>query len=117
MSDIRDPETDQAAPIPNDGPSAHDLVIADLQDRKEHGLRKYNSLLQPFNGRDSVLDAYEEAQDLVVYLANLLEEQKNSIRVRIVHCSSVEYEHREHFYDYTGPWLYCDGSKHESSNL
>jgi hypothetical protein len=26
--------------------------------------------LQPFNGRDSLLDAYEEALDLTVYLKN-----------------------------------------------
>lgn len=78
MSDIRDPETDQAAPISNDGPSAHDLVIKDLQDRKEHGLRKYKTMLQPNNGRDSILDAYEEVLDLVVYLRNYLEEQRSN---------------------------------------
>lgn len=115
MSDTRDPETDQVAPIPNDGPSAHDLVIADLLDRKKHGLRKYNSLLQPFNGRDSILDAYEEAQDLVVYLANLLEESKNSVVAQILRCSEPE-EHGEHFYVNEGPWLYCDGN-YEPSDL
>lgn len=75
MSDVRDPDTDQPLPIPNDRPSAHDLVAADLAARKAHGLRKYGSLLQAFNGRDSLRDAYEEALDLCVYLRTLLEEQ------------------------------------------
>lgn len=78
MSDIRDPETDQVAPIPNDGPSCHDLVREDLLHRKEHGLRKYNSLLQPYNGRSMLQDAYEEVLDLAVYLRGALEEERQA---------------------------------------
>jgi hypothetical protein len=78
VGDIRDPETDQVAPIPNDGPSMHDLVAADMMERKAHGLRKYNSLLQAFNGRSALRDAYEEVLDLAVYLRQALEEQENS---------------------------------------
>ena len=76
MGDIRDPETDQQLPIPNDGPSIHDLVAEDLADRKRHGLRKYNSLLQAFNGRSALQDAYEECLDLAVYLRQKIEEEK-----------------------------------------
>lgn len=76
MSDVRDPDRDQQAPIPNDGPSCHDLVIEDMQERKEFGLRKYNSLLQPNNGRSFLQDAYEEVLDLAVYLRGKLEEER-----------------------------------------
>jgi len=76
MSDKRDPERDQVAPIPNDGPSCHDLVREDLLERKEHGLRKYDSLLQPNNGRSMLQDAYEEVLDLAVYLRGALEEER-----------------------------------------
>lgn len=76
MSDVRDPDRDQVAPTPNDGPSCHDLVIEDMKERKQHGLRKYDNLLQPFNGRSFVLDAYEEALDLCVYLRGMLEEER-----------------------------------------
>lgn len=67
---------DLAAPIPNDLPSAHDLVIADMQQRKQLGLDRYNSQLQPFNGRDSELDAYEEVLDLAAYMRNGIEEKR-----------------------------------------
>lgn len=75
MSDVRDPETDQAAPIPSDRPSAHDLVAEDVMKRKAHGLRKYDSLLQPNNGRSFTRDAYEEVLDAAMYLRGLLEEE------------------------------------------
>lgn len=65
----------QPEPISNGGPSAHDLVIADQTKRKQYGLDKYNSLLQPFNGRDQLQDAYEESLDLCVYLRTAIEER------------------------------------------
>lgn len=83
MSEATNPEP---APIPEDGaPSAHDLVIEDLREhhglhfrlviedvreRKAMGLAKYNTILQPNNGRDSLVDAYQEALDLAAYLRN-----------------------------------------------
>lgn len=77
MSDVRDPDRDQAAPIPNDGPSCHDLVIADMEERKAFGLRKYSTYLQPHNGRSFLQDAYEEVLDLAVYLRGRLEEERS----------------------------------------
>ncbi|WP_192379313.1 FAD-dependent thymidylate synthase [Rhodococcus rhodochrous] len=65
---------DQPAPVPNDAPSAHDLVIADVEQRKQFGLAKYGSLLQPGNTRKSVQDAYEEILDAACYLRTKLEE-------------------------------------------
>jgi hypothetical protein len=65
----------QPEPIPNDGPSMHDLVIEDMKTRKEFGLNKYGTTLQANNGRDALRDAYEEALDLTVYLRQLLEER------------------------------------------
>lgn len=79
MSDVRDPETDQAAPIPNHRPSAHDLVAADMAERKAHGLRKYQSLLQAGNGRNALQDLYEELLDAVVYARTELEERAEGI--------------------------------------
>lgn len=78
MSDVRDPDRDQVAPVPNDQPSCHDLVIADLTERKEFGLRKYNSLLQPNNGRSFLLDIYEEMMDVIVYIRGKLEEERQA---------------------------------------
>lgn len=59
---------EQAQPTKNDRPCIQDLVIADIEQRKAVGLQRYGTLLQPFNGRDSNRDAYEEALDLCQYL-------------------------------------------------
>lgn len=76
MGDKPDYVNGEPKPVPNDHPSMHDLVAADLLDRKEYGLRKYDSLLQPFNGRNFLQDIYEEMQDGIVYICGALEEQK-----------------------------------------
>jgi len=79
-----DATRDQDAPVPTDEESAHDLVLADLRTRgdltpalqadlearKALGLERYGTILQPHNGRDSLVDAYQEALDLVAYLRN-----------------------------------------------
>lgn len=65
----------QQEPVPNDGPSMHDLVAQDMMDRKAFGLGKYGTRLQPFNGRDPLKDAYEEVLDIAVYLRQCLYER------------------------------------------
>lgn len=50
-------------------------VIADLDARKQFGLEKYGTLLQAFNGRDALMDAYQETLDQVVYLRQCVDEQ------------------------------------------
>ena len=55
-------------PVHNDLPAVWQLVINDMQARDRFGREKYGTPLQPFNGRDSLTDAYQEALDLVVYL-------------------------------------------------
>lgn len=54
----------------------HDLVIEDMEERKQHGIRKYGTILQVGNGRSFVKDAYEEVLDLAVYLRGLLREEE-----------------------------------------
>lgn len=71
-------ETKAAQPAPkqnNHKPTWH-LVIEDMLARDGVGRKRYNTPLQPFNGRDSLQDAYEEALDLCVYLKNAIEERK-----------------------------------------
>lgn len=52
-------------------------VIADLQARTAVGVKKYGTELQTFNGRDCLVDAYQEALDLVQYLKQTLLERDN----------------------------------------
>lgn len=75
MSDVRDPATDQQLPVVNDNKFIQDLVIKDIEERKQLGIRKYGTALQANNGRDMLLDAYEEALDLCIYLRGCLEER------------------------------------------
>lgn len=75
MSDQNRLVTEQPAPVANDKPATWDLVMTDMQDRDGEGRRKYGVPLQPHNGRDSLVDAYQEALDLVVYLRNAIFER------------------------------------------
>jgi len=60
--------TEQPAPTANEKPAVWDLVKQDMTARDQEGRRKYGVPLQPHNGRDNLVDAYQEALDLVVYL-------------------------------------------------
>lgn len=43
-------------------------LIADMEAREAAGLTKYGTRLQAGNGRDALLDAYQEALDCAVYM-------------------------------------------------
>ncbi len=53
------------------------LVLKDMEDRRRMGIEKYGTPLQPFNGRNPLIDAYQEALDLCVYLRQAIEESKS----------------------------------------
>lgn len=67
--------TPEPAPTEGHGPSIHDLVVQDVLDRKAFGLRKYGVLLRIGDGRRHLVDAYQEALDLAVYLRQELARQ------------------------------------------
>lgn len=67
---------DQPAPTPNTSTPIVDLVIKDMAQRKELGTLRYGTPLQAHNGRDALIDAYQEALDLCIYLRQVIEEQK-----------------------------------------
>lgn len=72
MSDLVNP---QPPPHPNDKPAVWDLVIVDMLERDLGGQDKYGTRLQPHNGRDALIDAYQEALDLCVYLRQAIYER------------------------------------------
>ena len=53
-----------------------DAVIEDFRERAQFGFRKYGTFLQACNGRDALMDAYQEAVDLVMYLKQALIERE-----------------------------------------
>lgn len=71
MSDIKD----QPDPVPNAGRPIWDLVIEDMRERDRIGRERYGTPLQANNGRDPLVDAYQESLDLAVYLRQAIEER------------------------------------------
>ena len=55
-----------------------DLVKADLDSRAEVGKAKYGTLLRAGNGRNALMDAYQEVLDLAMYLRQALEEKREA---------------------------------------
>ena len=66
---------DQPLPVVNDREYVQTAVIRDFEARTAVGIERYGTGLQPFNGRDALRDAYEEALDLAVYLKQCLIER------------------------------------------
>lgn len=65
---------EQAPPTPSNG-DMWLLVLKDMEERRQHGIEKYGVPVQPHNGRDPLVDAYQEALDLCVYLRQAIEER------------------------------------------
>ena len=59
-----------------DGADIAKLVQADIEARAEMGEKKYGERLKPFNGRNALWDAYQEALDLCMYLRQMIEESE-----------------------------------------
>lgn len=63
---------DQALPVEgNPRRAVQDIIIAAMEESKRIGTERYGQPLKPMNGRDTMLDAKEEARDLYVYLTAL----------------------------------------------
>ena len=66
----------QEQPTPTgDGTPIWDLVVKDMQLRDQLGRERYGTPLRTHNGRDGLVDAYQEVLDLAVYLRQELEER------------------------------------------
>ena len=66
---LREPD-----PIGN-GKIILDLVRQDFEDRAETGKAKYGTYLRANNWRDALMDAYQEAVDLCMYLRQTMFER------------------------------------------
>ena len=53
-------------------------VIDDMKARRQMGIEKYGTPLQPHNGRNALVDAYQEVLDLAVYLKQKIIESQLS---------------------------------------
>lgn len=67
---------DQPPPT-GDGTPIWDLVVDDMRERDNLGRQRYNTPLKSWNGRDALVDAYQEVLDLAVYMRQEIEERKS----------------------------------------
>lgn len=68
-------DREQPTPVPSVGPAVWALVLEDMRARDAAGAVKYGTRLHAGNGRDFLLDAYQEALDLAVYLRGAIYER------------------------------------------
>lgn len=69
---------DQPAPTTQNNTAAiWDLVIEDMKARDRTGRERYKTPLQAFNGRNALVDLYQEILDAAVYARQAIEEQKS----------------------------------------
>lgn len=69
------PIQDQPEPKKSTHPAVWGLVMKDMVDRDQTGRERYGVPLQGHNGRDSLVDAFQEALDLAVYLRQAIYER------------------------------------------
>ncbi len=68
VEQLRRRDGDQPLPGPSDGPAMQDLVIADIEARKQIGIQRYGQTLKAHDGRDNLLDIYQELLDAAIYI-------------------------------------------------
>lgn len=73
MADVRDPEKIPGGMVPFVYPG---IMLATMAEREQFGLKKYGVPVQAHNGRDALIDAVQEALDLIVYLKQALIEKE-----------------------------------------
>lgn len=66
---------DQPAPVPNSSPAIWELVQVDMKERDAVGRERYGTPLQANNGRDALVDSYQEILDAAVYLRQAIFER------------------------------------------
>ena len=105
MSDNLNQE--QAPPTQGTGPDCWELVLADMAERRQVGIAKYGTALQPDNGRDALVDAYQEALDLCVYLRAAIE-QRRAAEARVKELEAELQRLREDAEDQRLDWQFRD---------
>lgn len=70
----------QPPPVDGGGQCVTTAVIHDLRERSHAGALKYGCVLRSRNGRDMLIDAYEEQLDHVLYLRGEIMDRGVTIR-------------------------------------
>ena len=74
---------DQPPPRPSTAPAIWPLVIADMQARDAVGRERYGMPLQAFNGRNPLVDGYQESLDRIAYERQAIEERAAMVAMMV----------------------------------
>jgi hypothetical protein len=66
---------DQPLPVPNERPDVQSQLIEHIRGRRNLGIQRYGTPLQPFNGRDAGQDLLDELLDGATYAMQLVIER------------------------------------------
>lgn len=91
---MSDGTLEQTNTQPGVGPAVSSLVASDIINRMKVGIDRYGEALKVRNGRNALVDAYQEALDLTVYLKQELIEAKTKNILQTV-VESYEFESYE----------------------
>ena len=75
------------------------LVLSDMRDRDAVGRQRYGTPLTSGNGRDHLVDAYQELLDASVYLMNELDEHGVGLTTHITEDAFPDKAHRWYLHD------------------
>lgn len=106
---------DQQLPVVNEYPAIQDLVIADIEERREIGISRYGTALQPFNGRDALRDLYEELLDGASYVKQVMVER--DARSIIAESDIAERAHKAAEDHLDACWEALDAWEHGDSEV
>lgn len=87
--------SDQPPPTQNGRPAIQDLVVQDIQERKQVGIERYGTPLQGFNGRDGLVDLYQELLDAVQYVRQLIYERDTPMKLESEETDTITSDARE----------------------
>ena len=76
MSERTGANKPEPMPRRNEHESIQSLVRRDLDERERAGIAKYGTPLQPHNGRDPLVDLYQELLDATCYVRQRIREQE-----------------------------------------
>lgn len=83
MTELKQRPGDQPLPTPNQHADIQSQVIADIKERRQVGISRYGTALQPFNGRDALRDLYEELLDGAMYVRQAMVERDAAVQAAL----------------------------------
>ena len=79
----------------NDDNYIGELITRDIQARIDLGKQKYGTVLQSHNGRDALMDSYQESIDLCMYLKQVSVEGKIELGTLYIDALKVSFNIRK----------------------